>query len=386
MAKKEVPYERSTELRRTFNELAERWCKKHRLGLPELAERCGVSSQYLSHIGRYGRIPSKPILTLLAFNLEVPDPETLFRMAGIRETWPYEQGVGLRPPSPTDSGLLSVSLDMGGFASVIRDIVRAEVQPKRLEDLLGGRPLRAGMNRAQFFLFERENTKDPEGVFPELMRAIALALNTTIEFVDVSHAHFHNKLESGAIDCYGPIYKTVTRLSRCLYSRSFCAVPAAVLRRTKRVSALIEVPEPKRFSDLRQAPYVIAVHNESMAHHFATTVLGIPEHRLIPCEHPDEALERVLLAKLPRPAHLMLTDLPFASWAMKEHAPAISIPLAKSGDEMPRFEDVIAVRPDWPPLLNAIDQALDFLRKNDAIKRIADRGRQQHQDLIELPA
>ena len=151
---------RSPELKRAFLDASEHWYRKHRLSPADLAERCGVSLQYLSHVGRYGRIPSKPILTLLAFNLSPDDPEAFFRAAKMSDPWPYEVGIGLRARSATESGLLNVSLDMKGFADAIRDIVRAEIQPKRIEQLLGKRALRVGLNRGQFFLLWKTPSKN----------------------------------------------------------------------------------------------------------------------------------------------------------------------------------------------------------------------------------
>lgn len=367
---KETPFEKSNELKRTFNELAEKWCLRNRLGLADLAERCGVSQQYLAHIGRYGRIPSKPILTLLAFNLEVEDPQALFRMAGVREPWPYDNSIKLRPAASTDSGLLSVNLDMKGFTSVIREIVRAEVQPKRLEELLGNRPLRIGLNKAQFFLFEEKISSQYEGFFPELMRSLALALHCNIEFVDVPHFEFAEKLASGAIDCFGPVYRTAPRLAHAIYAKPFCLVPVSGIGRVKKSASLADIPAPKRLSDLRKKDYVIAVHADSMAHHFAETVLAIPTSRIVTCDVPDEALERVLLSKLPRPAHLMLTDLPFAVRSHKEHSASTVLLFEKSDPDFFQFEDTIAIRSDWPMVLPIVDQALEFLRRGGVLQRL----------------
>lgn len=361
-------FQQSTELKRAFNDLSERWCRKNRLGLADLAERCGVSLQYLSHVGRYGRVPSKPILTLLALNLEAPEPSALFRMAGLQDPWPYEPEVGLRKRPASESGLLSINLDMNGFASVIKEIVRAEVQPKRLDELLGGRPLRVGLNRGQFFLFSGKE----EGFFPELARSLALSLNCELELIDVPHSEFHEKLAAGEIDCYGPVYRTAPRLAQAIFTKPICAVPAAGLGRVKKASSLEDLPPPKRLSDLRKKEYMIAVHRDSMAHHFAEAELGIPAERLLPCSLPDEALERIMLTKLPRPAHLMLTDMPFARRAQREHSSGLSI-LFEDEPDAARFEDTIAVRSDWPSLLSMSDQALEFLRKGGALTRLFER-------------
>jgi ABC-type amino acid transport substrate-binding protein len=371
--KKELPFKKSLELKKSFIELADKWCRKHRLDLPDLAERCGVSMQYLSHISRYGRIPSKPILTLLALNLELKDPAELFRIAELSDPWPYERGMAIRPASATESGLLSVNLDLNGFAEVIRDMVRTELQPKRFDHLLGKRALRVGLNRGQFFLFNNQKGHKDEGFFPDLLQSLALALHCKLEFIEINHTEFEEKLSLGQIDCYGPIYRTAPRLSSSLYSKAFCMVPVAAAFRVKKSALLKELPTPKKISDLRRKDYVIAVHEDSMAHHYAESVLGIGKDRIIPCQLPEEALERIMLTNIPRPAHLVLSDQPFIKKAIKQHNTAITELFSKGDSEAEPFEDAIAIRPDWPELLAIVDQSLDFMQKAGALKRIFEK-------------
>ncbi len=367
--KKEVPFKKSAELRRVFLDLSEKWCRKHRLDLSDLAERCGVSLQYLSHISRYGRIPSKPILTLLALNLEMADPTELFRIAELNDPWPYDKGMGIRKPGAHESGLLSINLDMNGFADVVRDLVRSELQPKRFENLLGKRALRIGLNKGQFFLFDGKS----EGFFPELIQALALSLHCKLEFVEINHADFGDQLARGKIDCYGPIYRTAPRLASSLYSKPFCTVPIAAVGRTKKSPQLKELPAPKKISDLRKKDYIVAVHAESMAHHYAETVIGIPSERLILSETSDEALERVMLSNIPRPAHLMLTDKPMALKVLKTHTTGLTALFEDSDSDAPPYEDSIAVRPDWPELLTILDQSIEFMQRSGAMSRIFEK-------------
>jgi ABC-type amino acid transport substrate-binding protein len=367
--KKEVAFKKSAELRRVFLDLSEKWCRKHRLDLSDLAERCGVSLQYLSHISRYGRIPSKPILTLLALNLEIADPTELFRIAELSDQWPYDKGMGIRKAGAHESGLLSINLDMNGFADVVRDLIRSELQPKRFENLLGKRALRIGLNKGQFFLFDGKS----EGFFPELIQALALSLHCKLEFVEINHADFSDQLARGKIDCYGPIYRTAPRLVSSLYSRPFCTVPIAAVGRTKKSPQLKELPNPKKISDLRKKNYIVAVHAESMAHHYAESVIGIPSERLILSEVADEALERVMLSNIPRPAHLMLTDKPMALKVLNKHASGLVSLFDDSDSEAPPYEDSIAVRPDWPELLTILDQSIEFMQRSGAMSRIFEK-------------
>src|SRR5262249_9800693 len=117
-----IAFEQSKELRRVFLEQFELWKKHRHGGMEDLAQRCGVSASYLSHVGRYGRIPSRPVLILLAFNFELSDPRVLFDAAGIKESWPYDSGSRIQSGSAAEPGFLSLKLDMAGFTGAIRDI------------------------------------------------------------------------------------------------------------------------------------------------------------------------------------------------------------------------------------------------------------------------
>ena len=52
-------FDRSPELKSLFNSYYEKWRKNHGGNMEELARRIGVSSSYLGHISRYGRVPGK---------------------------------------------------------------------------------------------------------------------------------------------------------------------------------------------------------------------------------------------------------------------------------------------------------------------------------------
>ncbi len=101
------------------------WSARHGLGVKELASRCGVSPSYLAHIGRYGRIPSKPIILLLALNFEMREPELLLKAAGIHDAWPFNVGTRLSEScAEDDPGFLSVKLDMNGLVEALTGAMR----------------------------------------------------------------------------------------------------------------------------------------------------------------------------------------------------------------------------------------------------------------------
>src|SRR5688500_7069954 len=134
---KKLEFETSKRLKTIFNESFDRWRKRNGAGLDELARRCGVSQAYLAHVGRYGRVPGKPVLYLLALNLEIDNPATILDAAGLNEDWPYSPGIGLNPKNMESSGLLSVRLDMNGFTDAVRTIIRSESKQRGIKDLVG---------------------------------------------------------------------------------------------------------------------------------------------------------------------------------------------------------------------------------------------------------
>ena len=83
-------FESSPDLKRLFLRELELWRRATHLGLADLSHRCGVSPSYLAHIGRYGRIPSKPVLILLALNFGLQNPRELFESAKLSDEWPFD--------------------------------------------------------------------------------------------------------------------------------------------------------------------------------------------------------------------------------------------------------------------------------------------------------
>jgi hypothetical protein len=118
-------FETSLELKALFLRELRAWSARHNAGLKDLAQRCGVSASYLAHIGRYGRIPSKPILLLLILNFEMKDPQALLSAAGVQEPWPYQTGTHLiEAKTQSDPGFLSVRLDMNGLVEALAGAIR----------------------------------------------------------------------------------------------------------------------------------------------------------------------------------------------------------------------------------------------------------------------
>lgn len=369
-------FESSKELKVLFNEHFARWKKKHHAGLEELAGLCGVTPSYLGHVGRYGRVPGRPVLILLAFNFELENPQVFFDAAGIQDPWPYESGLRLRPHSESDPGFLSLRLDMTGFTQAIREIVRSEVKPRSVRELTRGRPLRVGFNLNQSWFFDKGRSLTENkfnGFFPELFHVLSLSLHSRCEISAVGYLECFDKLASGELDIYGPLYSTPARIGKALYLQPFCRVGVAALWRTRKAQGLENLPRPESLDDLRQKKYQISVLRESNSHHFALSHLEDSQSTLVVSENPDEALERITLANIPRPAHLMLVDSLIAIHIHRQHPHEYELLFSDLDSSLGVFENTIAVRPDWPELVTVLNDAMSFLIRENTLVELSNR-------------
>lgn len=356
----------SPKLKHLFNEQLGIWKKKNHSSLEDLARLCGVSASYLGHIGRYGRVPSKPVLILLAFNFGLENPVTFFEAAGINEEWPYEPGQTLRRNEGNAPGFLSLKLDMSGFTSAIREIVRSEIRPRSVHDLTHGRPLRVGYNLAQSWFFDKSsagNLVPVTGFFPEMFQVLSLSLQSRCEFQAVSYLDCFEKLQNGELDIYGPLYSTPRRIGQALYSDPFCRVPLCALGRKRKATSIDALPMPEKLEHLRQRKYEIAVLKDTNSHHLAQTLLDGYASSLIVCDTPEETLERITLSGISRPAHLMFCDSLTAMSIIRQNPDSFELLFDKKENNLYSFENTIAVRPDWPELLSIINEALNFITR-----------------------
>jgi len=366
------PFAKSRQLQQLFNDQVAQWKRRERLGLDELAGRVGLSRSYLAQIGRYGRVPGKSSLILLALNFKLDDPALIFRAAGIGAAWPYEDRLGLAPLKEADDGLLSVKLDMRGFRDAIAQVVRAELGPKRFRDIIAGRPLRVGLNRLQTMFFESkdEGASEVRGFFPTLLRVLSSSLQCEVELRDVSHTEYTDLFARDRLDLFGPVFTTPRRLEGARYTRAFCSVGLSALYRKEAHPRLAPLPAPLTRNDLRNRFYQIAVLKESQAHHFVTTELAIPEDRLLICDTGEEALERVAMTSVGRPAHVLICDSNIALDLATANQKRLSLLFAEQGKALQYYEDAIAVRPDLPELCDLINRTMSFLGQSGSLAEL----------------
>lgn len=388
---KALEFETSSELKRIFNTELDQWRRKHRLSLDALSRRCGVSQSYLAHIGRYGRIPSKPVLTLLALNFEMIDPETLFRAAGVKDPWPFEGSLALvRKAEQEDGGFLSVKLDMGGFVDAIRSVVRTELKPRNLHTLLGGRPLKIGVNPTQPWLFGKTPTGElslTQGIAAELFRMLQSSLQCEIETIITPFPRYIDKLSTGEIDIYGPMMSSPHARSNILFSLPVHRLGMSVLFRERPCQGLVALTPPTSIDDLMNGDYRMAVIRDSRAHLVANTHLKRSDSDLLLCTSDEEAIDRITLKGVARPAHIFLCNSVLAHYIHGEHRDHLKLLFASPGSVIDMSDNAFAIRPDWADALPTINNAIRFIMSGGGLREQMENVLgERFKGLVELPA
>lgn len=359
--KQHPEFETSAELKRIFVRELDAWHKQSHLGLQELSQRCGVSQSYLAHVGRYGRIPSKPVLLLLALNFGMAKPEELLRAASETDTWPFDGALRLATRDSPEEGFLSVKLNMRGLLDAIQGAIRSEAHPKSLTQLLAGRPLRIGLNFTQPWLFGRLKDGSPDsetGAVPELCRLLSHYLGCEVETIATPFDRYVERLCRGDIDLFGPLLVSPFCPSHIKFTLPTHRMGLSLLMRLRPTSGLAPLEPPSSLEDLLNRRYALAALKDSRAHHFCVTRLKRSEDSVIVCSSVEEALDRVLLRGVPRPAHLFVTNAMFAIQQAREHAGSLAPLFANPGHLLEMSDNAFAVRPEWTDALGEINAAV----------------------------
>lgn len=386
---KNVDFETSSDLKKVFNQELDSWCSRHRLGLEELSARCGVSRSYLAHIGRYGRIPSKPVLLLLALNFEMRDPSVLLRAARLTELWPFDNPSAIHSLEKKDDGFLSIKLDMDGFVDAIRHVVRDQFRPRTLKDLLEERPLRFAFSPAQYWMYEKlpsEEIDFSRGLIPDFVRQLGNSLGCEVVTSVVPMSRHVEKLRSGEIDIFGPMLTIPPGPSKTFFSIPINRLGLSGVMRLRPTPNLETMPAPKSFEDLKDSRYEIAVIRDSRPHLLANTRLNRANERLVICDSDDEALDRVLMRGVLKPAHIFIcTTRGAEDWAAK-HPDGLQAIFRTQSTIVDVCDNAFAIRPDWPEVVPIVNQAISFLMSSGGFaQRVNDVSRKLQHSLFDSP-
>ena len=383
MSNSEQKFQTSRALRTMFNRNYDAWAEKHNRGLSDLAELCGVTTAYLSQVARYGRVPSRPVLILLAFNFDLTDPAELFQAAELTDPWPYNRGVTLQKRA-SKNNLLELRFDEDNFKSLIREVVQQELRPRSLKQMTQGRPIRIGLNLNQSFLIQKEN-QNYRGFFHELLSQLSLFLQHRIDLIEVSYLDCFDMLQRGELDLYGPIYLTPQRLDQALYSQTILEQGLAALMRKSNFNNIPKLAEPKDLKDIITKGYTIAVMEGTAASHFVQN--HCPQNPIIKCSTHQECVERITLS-VERQAHLIICDAGIAEKNAKEDPDGLlSLKFSWPDKWLGTLGTNLAIRPDWRELKTLIDNALDFLSDEGLLKQLySNNFDSRAQNFVKLPA
>lgn len=357
-----LSFETSAALKALLLEPFELWRRSHGGDLSDLAERCGVSSAYLSHVRRYGRIPSRPVLVLLAFNLKL-DGQKLFEAAGVRERFPYDSGLQIGPPPIEQDGLFSLRFNAERFTETIRAVVRSEIRTRSVKDLLGSRPLKIGLNYHMFWMFGNKAPPADEvhtGLFPELCAMLGLALQKEVELINVPFSNYMEMLRSGQIDLFGPTMVIPNLPDHILFTTPLFRLGVSALFRKKPHPELEDLPVPT-VEALQDPRYKIAVLKGSMPNLIVNTLIKRGDQSLVLCSSDEEAIERITLRGVSRPAHIFVTNSMTGSTFSKTYAKDLTLLFGTKATRLSMAEVSIAIRPDWPEVVPVINDAIRFL-------------------------
>ena len=364
MSKQE--FERSATLKHLFQEQFTKWKVENSAGLTELARRCGVSASYLSHVSRYGRVPGKPVLILLALNFGLENPESIFKAAELREPWPLGPGIGLGESSSISQGFVTLNVDMKGLADSMRQIVREEVKPRSVNDLTRGNPLRIGINTYQHSLINRQK-EGSKSLFEELCEKLSLTLRCSFELIPTNRAKYLEQFIKDELDMFGPVSALYTE-GQAIFSDPFCSIGISALVRTRPSSELPHLEIPQSVNDLLERDYKVAVLRDSGAHLYANTRLNRSNEELVLCDSIDEAVERLILTAITKPAHIFVENSHNTIMRLEQHKGELDAAFLSKDSALKMAGNTIAVRPDWPELATALNQSLGYLSRTGSLE------------------
>jgi ABC-type amino acid transport substrate-binding protein len=369
---KEINFKTSLALKNLFNTYFEKWSLENRAGYDELARRCGLTGAYISQIGRYGRVPSKSALILLALNFELRDPSEILKAAEILEIWPYPKSAHLSFNAREAEGFLSVKIDMDGLAKAIQSAVGKEIRPRSVKDLLQGRSLKIGFNPFKFWLFEsteRDIHGEYKGFFPEICRMLGVSIQAKIDQGFVEYPDYPAKFASGELDIFGPVVVAPNLPTNTIFTNPLYRIGMSAMYRVRAIKDLDTLPMPEVAEDLLNPAYRIAVVRNSRAHLLCNTRFRRTDKDLVICRTTEEALDRTMLKGVSNPAHLFMCNSVDAVLWDREFKRDLKAIFIKKSELLDLAEAGIAVRSDWPELVSSLNDIISFLSSTGTISQ-----------------
>lgn len=382
---KELQFKTSKLLKELFNTHFEKWDQENNGGYEELGRRCGLTGSYISQIGKYGRIPSKSALILLAFNFELKEPAQIFRAADIIDAWPYKKHMHLSSQSREADSFLSIKLDMDGLLSAMQLAIGKEFKPRTLKEILKGRSLTLGYNPFKFWLFESlERGIDGrfKGFLPEIKEMFEMSLQNKIEDTVINYGEYPKLFQKGELDMYGPIVVAPNLPTGVIFTNPLYRVGISLAYRLRPGKFLEELPLPKKPQDLLNQKYKIAVVKNSRAHLLCNTRFKRSDKELVLCNSTDEALDRTMMKGVSNPAHCFMVTSVDALAYESEHRRDIKALFTEKNNLIDLGETGIAVRADMPELVQALNESISFLTTTGTLLHCLEQWRPEGMDNV----
>ena len=187
---------------------------------------------------------------------------------------------------------------------------------------------------------------------------LGAALQIPIVTAPVPFDRYVEQLCRGEIDLFGPLMAGANCPSNIRFSSPLNRMGLSVLMRHRSTSGLAPLPPPASLHDLINRDYAIAVLKDTRGHLFCRTELRRSEESLIVCSSDEEAIERLLLKGISRPAHLMVTNSVFAGQQAALQPDGLYTLFNADGSTLDMCDNSLAIRPDWAHLHPEIDGAL----------------------------
>jgi hypothetical protein len=303
------------------------------------------------------------------------DPVSLLRAAKVDEPWPFDSGAEINRAETPANGFLSVKLDMEGFVDAIKGVVRDQIRPRTIREILGDRPLRIGLNTIHPWMFESsENGRvDPtRGFMPELCTLLGSSLGCPVSIKPLPYGQYVDALALGEVDLFGPVLSIPEGPAKAFFSIPINRLGLSALMRLRPTTGLEELPAPESFDEIRGTKYVIAVVRNSRAHLIANMRLNRPDEKLLVCDSVDEALDRLLLTGVNKPAHMFICTTISAHRYFQQHPSEVK-PLFDTPSTLIEMADnTFAIRRDWAEAVPIINQALQFVLNSGGFARRAE--------------
>ena len=145
-------------------------------------------------------------------------------------------------------------------------------------------------------------------------------------------------------------------------------VGVVAIWRMRADDGLAKLPVPKKFEDLKNHDYKIAVLQHALPNLIANGRLDRDDETLILCDSDDEAKDRLLLTGIREPAHIFICNAIMAEQIVRENPKALQLLFANQNNYIDYEQAAIAVRPDWSAMLPAINETMQFLMKSAGLQ------------------